>query len=69
MLANKFGASINGKLIIYDNYDIHNYLSLTCNRNPEFSSYCFDSSFNLDGDSVKIMVYGFMMTFVNDVSL
>ena len=37
-------------------------------KNPEFSRYCFDSSFNLDGDSVKIMVYGFMMTFVNDVS-
>ena len=69
MLGNKFGTSSNAKLIIYDNYNTYNFLKSTCNKNPEYSSYCFDSSLNVDGDYVKLLINGFMIAYANDVSL
>ena len=67
MFANKFGVSTNGKLIIYDSYNKYNTLSITCNENPVYSKYCFDSSSNVDGDYVKLLVQGFMIDYANDV--
>jgi hypothetical protein len=67
MMGNKFGVSSNGKLIIYDNNNKYNFVSITCNDNPVYTSYCFDSSSNVDGDNVKLLINGFMMKFVNDV--
>ena len=69
MLGNKFGASNNAKLFIYDIYNTYTFLTVTCDNNPEYGNYCFDSSLNVDGDYVKLLINGFMIEYINDVSI
>jgi hypothetical protein len=68
MISNLFGVPNNGRLYIYDHYNTYKVVTNSCNRNPEYSSYCFDTSKNVDGDIVKIFIHGYMIKFPNDVS-
>jgi hypothetical protein len=68
MMASKFGVPSSAELFIYDKDNKYKSLSNTCTRNPEYSQYCFDSKVNADGDYVSILVHGYMVKFVNDVS-
>ena len=67
MMANKFGVSNMGKLVIHDNYNIHDFVYVTCDNNPEYTTYCFYPSSNIDGDYVKLAIHSFMISYMNDV--
>jgi hypothetical protein len=67
-MSNKFGVPNSATLLIYDSSNTFQSLSNTCSKNPEYANYCFDPRINSDGDYVQILVHGYKMKFVNDVS-
>ena len=69
MMSNTFGIQNNAVLFTYDSSNKYSTLSTTCNLNPQYNSYCFDPSVNVDGDYVNIVVHGYMVQFNSDVSI
>ena len=69
MLANKFGVPSAAIVFIYDATNKYTSLNVKCNMNPVYGKYCFDPSVNVDGDSVTMLVHGYMTQFPNDVRL
>ena len=67
LMANKFGAPNGASLFIYDKSNTFQSITSTCNQNPAFGSYCFNST-SSDGDYVNVFVHGYMVKYANDVS-
>ena len=68
MISNKFGVPNSGTLFIYDNKNKYQYVSVTCTVNPQYATYCFDPSIAVNGDTVNMVIHGYMMQYPNDVS-
>eukprot|EP01041_Mallomonas_annulata_P008448 gene8448-17417_t len=67
MLADTFGAgSGNAVMFVYDNYYNYEHYAATCDENPFYGEYCFDSAENEDGDYVNIIVHGYFFPFYWD---
>ena len=68
LFSNTFGVPNGAALIIYDNHNNIDTLSTTCGKNPGYSSYCFHPGSNGEGDYVTVIVHGYHIKNVNDVS-
>ncbi len=69
MLGNSFGVPNGASLYIYDSSNTFQTITTSCGANPEYTTYCFSPTYQVDGDYVIIAIHGYMMTYVNDVSI
>eukprot|EP01041_Mallomonas_annulata_P013420 gene13420-28457_t len=68
MLLDKFGdLPGNSKLFAYDNKNTYKTYATTCDVNPIYFSYCFDTSLHEDGDYVMFLIHGFHVPFEDDI--
>ena len=63
MIANKFGVPNNARLYYCDNYKKCSFISNTCDTNPEYGTYCFDSSKHKIGDYVKLFINSYFLKY------
>eukprot|EP01041_Mallomonas_annulata_P008447 gene8447-17416_t len=67
MLADSFGDYSNAQLFVYDNHNHMWTYSTTCEENPIYTEYCFDSVENEDGDYAIILVHGYTIQYAYDL--